>query len=135
MMRAFRHLAPVAALASVLTSLMASSAAAREVSATEAQRGQTVRLGQGDRLRLTLPSNGTTGFTWTVVRMPPLLHWAAEGTEAPEAPPGVAGAEGRQILIFEAKRPGSGTLRLRYRQPWQGGMTSDRFVLRIEVGQ
>ena len=122
-------------LAAAAMSVTPSVAVSREVVANEAQGGQTVRLLPGDRLRLTLPSNGTTGFTWTVARMPPHLRQVADSVEAPAVPPSLVGAEGRQILIFEAKRPGSGVLRLRYRQPWEGGMTGDPFVLRIESGR
>jgi inhibitor of cysteine peptidase len=107
-------------------------AIAREVVVTEAQQGRVVRLGPGDRLRITLPSNGTTGFTWTVARMPPHLRLTADRMQAAPVPPGLAGAEGRQTLVFEAKRRGSGVLRLRYRQPWKGGMTDAPFDLRIE---
>lgn len=122
-------------LATAAMSVTPSAVAAREVVATEAQRGQVVRLHPGDRLRLTLPSNGTTGFTWTVTRMPPHLRRVATGGTAPLEAPGLVGAGGRQTLTFEGKRPGSGVLRLRYRQPWQGGMTGDAFVLRIESGR
>ena len=122
--------APVLAIAA--GSVTPSMAAASEIVATEAQAGQMVRLRPGDRLRLTLPSNGTTGFNWTVVRMPPHLRLAADGVEAPAVPPGVVGAEGRQTLIFETLRPDSGVLRLRYRQPWKGGATGRSFTLRID---
>ena len=125
--------APVLAIAAA--SIAPSAAFAREVVATEAQRGQTLRLHPGDRLRLALPSNGTTGFTWTVKAMPPHLRLLANRVEAPVVPPGLVGAAGRQILMIEARRPGSGVLRLRYRQPWKGGMAGDVFILRIESGR
>ncbi len=137
--RRFASAARLAGLAGVLAaaamSVTPSVAVGREVVATEAQGGQAVRLRPGDRLRLTLPSNGTTGFSWTVARMPPHLRRVADRVEAPAASPGLVGAEGRQTLIFEAKRRGSGVLRLSYRQPWKGGMTGDPFVLRIESGR
>ena len=128
-------LVSAAMLATAAMSVAPPVTVGREVVATEAQRGGTVRLRPGDRLRLTLPSNGTTGFSWTVARMPPQLRRVADRMEAPAVPPGLVGAEGRQILIFEAARPGSGVLRLRYRQPWAGGMTGDLFLLRIESGR
>lgn len=123
------------ALAGVIATAAMSApsvAVAREVVATEAQRGRTVRLRPGDRLRLTLASNPTTGFSWSVARMPPHLRLVGDGAEAPAVPAGMVGADGRQLLIFEATGRGGGVLRLRYRQPWKGGMTGDGFVLRIE---
>ena len=122
-------------LALAAVSVAPSPASAREVVATEAQRGKTLRVRPGDRLRVALPSNGTTGFSWTVERMPPHLRLVGDSVEAPTVTPGLVGAEGRQILMFEAKRAGSGTLRLRYRQPWKGGMSDELFVLRIESGR
>ena len=119
-------------LAIAVMSTAPSMAAGREIVVTDAQAGQPVRLRPGDRVRLTLPSNGTTGFSWTVARIPPHLRLAADGVEAAAVPPGVVGAEGRQTLIFEATRAGSGVLRLRYRPPWKGGATGDTFALRIE---
>lgn len=111
-------------------------AVAREVVATEAHGGRTIRLRLGDRLRLTLPSNGTTGFSWRVAWMPANLRRIADSVEAPTegagVSPGLVGAGGLQVLIFEARRPGNGVLRLRYRQPWKGGMLGDRLAFRIE---
>ena len=122
-------------LASAAMFVTPPTALAREVVATEAQRGRTVRLRSGDRLRVTLPSNGTTGFAWTVAGMPEHLRQVTDLVEAAAVPPGLVGAEGRQILIFEAKGPGTGVLRLRYRQPWKGGMTGDRLSLRVETSR
>jgi predicted secreted protein len=68
---------------------------------------------------MTLPSNGTTGFTWTVARMPPHLRLVADRSRPPPSRP-AGRAEGRQTLVFEAKRRGSGVLRLRYRSHGQG---------------
>lgn len=124
-----------AMLAAMAISVTPSVTLAREVVATEAQNGQAVRLRPGDRLRLTLSSNGTTGFAWTVARMPPHLRRVSTDVTAPVEAPRLVGAGGRQTLIFEAKRTGSGALRLRYRQPWAGGMTGDPFVLRVMSGR
>ena len=135
MVSAARSFVSAGVLATAAMSVVPSVAVAREVVVTEAQRGGTVRLSPGVRVRLTLPSNGTTGFSWTVTRIPPHLRRVADRIEAPAVSLGVVGAEGRQILIFEAERPGSGVLRLRYRQPWKGGMNGDLFVLRIESGR
>ena len=123
------------ALATAAIFFKPSLAVAREVVATEAQRGSTVRVRLGDRLRLTLPANGTTGFTWTLVQMPPHLRRVAGSVEAPAVPPSLVGAEGRQIFIFKTIRSGSGVLRLRYLQPWKRGMTGESVVLRIESGK
>lgn len=128
----------------VLAAVLAATAApgmpaisvTREVVATEAQGGRTIRLRSGDRLRLTLPSNGTTGFSWRVARMPANLRRIADSVEAPAeragVPSGLVGAEGRQVLIFDVRRPDSGVLRLQYRQPWKGSMVGDRLAFRIE---
>ena len=117
--------------------LAAAPALAREIVATEAQRGSTLRLAPRDRLRLSLPSNGTTGYTWTAVALPPNLRALDGDIEAPPQRQGAAivGAGGRQVLMFEAVRRGGGVLRLRYQQAWAGGSSGETFSLRVTSGR
>lgn len=78
--------------------------------------GTTLRPHRGDTLVVRLPGNPTTGYRWSVVRMPPSLR----GISAMYVPssPGRLGAGGTYVFRFAVRR-GSGVLRLVYRRPWE----------------
>lgn len=77
-------------------------------------------LTQGQLLILSLPSNPTTGFRWT-------LRDAAEGVLQRLGPEvysnpedaGLVGAAGQSTWRFNARERGEGRLLLTYQQPWE----------------
>lgn len=78
--------------------------------------GTHVSLHRGEALVLRLPGNATTGYRWVVTRTPPSLHLVRTTYVAPKA--GVVGRGGTYVFRFSAL-PGSGTLLLDYRRPWE----------------
>lgn len=85
---------------------------------TEADAGRAVDLAVGDRLEIALPGNPTTGFQWeigaldhAVVRPLGQPHFAPSST--------AIGAGGVVTLRFEAVAPGTATVRLDYRRPFE----------------
>ena len=105
--------------------LLAGSAQAAVV--TEKQNRGIVRLARGEPLTLILEANGTTGYEWQIVERPRNLKRVSQTylslKQAPGAPAAV-GAGGRQQFTFKPLAKGRGTLRLVYRQSWNGGDSS-----------
>lgn len=90
-----------------------------EITVTERQKGGSTGLEVGHVLRIELPANPTTGYAWTlaevdtdVLKPPPEEEYLPPQTDA-------MGAGGISIWRFEAVGPGTTTLRLVYRRPWE----------------
>jgi inhibitor of cysteine peptidase len=86
--------------------------------------GTEVSVKVGEQLVVELPSNPTTGFSWTVADGGPLTQ-VGEAEYATEAAPDVVGAGGTETFTFDAKKAGSGTLTLEYRRPWETGVEAE----------
>jgi inhibitor of cysteine peptidase len=97
------------------------------VRVTQENSGKSVTLRTGGRMEVALESNATTGYSWqreggdTAVLATDSSRYQPDRTQ-----PGVVGSGGTQILGFRGARAGRTRLVLVYRQPWNGGGTSDR---------
>lgn len=80
----------------------------------------TVQLALGGKLTITLVSNITTGYSWTVASQSKALL-TQTGEPVYESPStDMDGAPGRQTFTFKADAVGQGdTLTLHYRRPWE----------------
>ena len=73
----------------------------------------------GDKIRLELCSNHTTGFQWD-------YEFTTEGILQEEdhdfeEPTGKTGAAGIELWTFEAINKGTTDIQMEYSQPWEGG--------------
>ena len=79
-------------------------------------------LRPGQRLSVALPSNGSTGYVWSLAGFDPavLKRGAPFGEEAtdPHAA-GMVGVGGQTHWWFEAAAPGTTTLVFTYGRPWE----------------
>lgn len=102
-----------------------------------ADNGRSVTLPQGSALLVRLPSNGTTGYTWTATQVPAHLRLGAIRYEVPPesgSGPAIAGQGGLQELQFQAHESGKGELTLVYRPAWsEDTAPEDIFRLRTRV--
>lgn len=90
-----------------------------DVALTEADDGRTVNVELGRKLTVTLESNPSTGYKWSV----------AKGTGGPLTQDGKGrfvpgavqrpGAPGTEIFDFTTERAGKTRLVLEYRRPWE----------------
>ncbi|MBB3243157.1 inhibitor of cysteine peptidase [Pseudomonas sp. Tn43] len=85
----------------------------------EKQSECPVQLNNGQHLILTLPSNPTTGYRWTIQDSAGgvLRALSPEVYSNPEDA-GVVGSAGLSTWRFQAFATGTGRLRLTYSQPW-----------------
>ena len=78
----------------------------------------------GDKIRVELCSNPTTGFQWGYeMTIENVLKEEDHDFEEPEAD--VPGAAGIEIWTFEAVETGETEVRMEYSQPWEGGLKSE----------
>ena len=79
--------------------------------------GRSIRLKPKEKLDVDLDENPTTGYSWQTVSIPSLLE-LKDSDYVPDAPQR-CGSGGRKTFHFVVARPGSGTLRMEYRRPWE----------------
>ena len=87
---------------------------------TESDSGRTLTAKVGDRFVVSLPSNPTTGYTWSFgspydekVVILSSDHLVNPDETAP------VGAPGKRILTFSVVGPGKSGIRLEYKRPWE----------------
>ena len=82
------------------------------------------KLEVGDKIRLELCSNPTTGFEWEYqMTQENVLIEEDYDFEEPEA--GVVGAAGVELWTFEAVEKGTTEVRMEYSQPWKDGLKAE----------
>jgi len=78
----------------------------------------------GDKIRVELCSNPTTGFQWDYeMTIENVLKEEDHDFEEPEGD--VTGAAGIEIWTFEAVETGTTEVQMGYSQPWEGGLKSE----------
>jgi inhibitor of cysteine peptidase len=105
--------------------LAASCAASQEIQVGQRQNNGQVELEKGQILTVTLDSNPTTGYRWELLQLDAtLLQQVGQSDYKPAAPvaPGMVGRGGTETFRFQAAGPGSGSLKLGYRRPWEKGV-------------
>ncbi len=98
-----------------------------------ADDNRTAELRIGERLKVMLPENPSTGYTWAIDETDRRLL-ALDGTAYDEPADGFIGARGRRIFTFITQQPGEVTLRLKYWRFWDGdGSTTERYAFVLKI--
>jgi inhibitor of cysteine peptidase len=86
------------------------------------ESGKQVTLSPGDSLVVTLDSNATTGFSWSVAGISDedVVDEVSNEYQAPDSE--LMGAGGQEIWTFEARDEGSSTIEMQYSRPWETGV-------------
>ena len=78
----------------------------------------------GDKIRVELCSNATTGFQWDYeITTENIVKEEDHDFEPPERD--VPGAAGVELWTFEAVGKGTTEIQMEYSQPWEGGMKAE----------
>ncbi len=104
----------------------------------EADNGKSVKAIALARIFIRLRGNPTTGYTWQLAEQPSaVLGPLGDPEYAPDRQTPVAvGAGGTFTFSFRAAKPGSGSIRLVYRRPWEKDKPpAQTFSLAVEVVQ
>lgn len=87
----------------------------------------------GDVIKITLPSNPTTGFRWELVNISSPAVLAQDGDSEYVLPESIAiGAGGQEIWSFKALKRGTSSVSLAYSRPWEGG-TKGEWTFTVEI--
>lgn len=122
-----RTTARLALSTSLIVLVFATGCATKEriVTVTASASGSTVNIGTGDRLRVELPSNPSTGYSWQTQE---LNSWVLARTKRPQfTPDWVVGADrqrmvgggGKLTLEYEAIGAGTSAVKIAYSRPWE----------------
>ena len=88
-----------------------------------------IHVRTGDRFLIELPAKATAGYRWMPTWESDVAELAGDGIR----PGGSAlGATSIQELELVATHPGTGTLRLEYRRPWEN-VAGERLAIEIVV--
>lgn len=101
--------------------------------ADEADNGQTVTMGVGDILQITLAENQSTGYLWAVVTNDEAVLRTSE-EPAYKVDGDAEGAGGRKTFMFEAAASGTSVLRMVNAMSQETAVEPDRtFELTVQV--
>ncbi len=114
----------------------------RIIELTENNTGQQIRIKQNQRVRISLTSNPTTGYSWKIQKLDrsvmkqleeftyvhpvfmqrepvyiPSMPWFNRGKNRKKL-----GAPGSQVLELESVGKGTAEIKIIYRRPWERGI-------------
>lgn len=115
----------------ILFAAFGGTAAAESQTVTDEQNGGTVTLTRGEQLKVILPGNPTTGYSWTVpqdIQATLSLH---DSGYTPESD--AIGAGGHFTYLFTAQQLGSVQLIMRYARGWETTDSVDSFLLNVHI--
>ena len=93
-----------------------------------------ITVAPGDTFTVTLCSNATTGFKWSVtpqISDTDVMMQMSHKFEPPQNT-GMVGAAGKETWTFKALKAGIATTNMTYDQPWRGG-EKDAWVFNLSV--
>lgn len=120
----FSRIPALAFAALFLTACSLTPRPSSDLTVTDADAGKSVTLNRGQTLVLTLSSNPTTGYSWTVVSgTGDVLTQEGEPVYKSTSRPGITGGGGIETFRFRGAAAGQTTLTLGYRRPWETGIS------------
>lgn len=98
-------------------------------------RPDVIRAKTGERFSVSFFSNPSTGGAWKLNASPPdnsIELVKKEFDELPEPPEGMVGSpDGKNVYIFEGKKPGKGSLVFHWQYPWLEGKEPPAKIVEI----
>ena len=87
-----------------------------------AENGATIELPVGETIAIALVGVPTAGYVWAIAEAQPYVSEVDAGsgqTTAAQRQPGFTGGNHWEVTRVRATAPGTGTLRLEQRRPWE----------------
>jgi predicted secreted protein len=108
-------------------------AAETTITVTKELNGREIALKVGNILRIKLPGNSGTGYSWVVsANGAPYLKLVDQATENVGKPR--PGSPVLQVWRFRAAQPGAGEIKIAYYRPWEGvGKAVDHFLVKLHI--
>ncbi len=122
-------------LLAVMVAVGCSSASASNNSLIlhQTDSGKTFTVKAGDTIKVTLPGNPTTGFTWQVVAPSGKALYKQLGDAVFKADSTALGAGGALTFEFQAMAKGEDTMKLVYSRPWESVPPAQTFEVKLSV--
>ena len=95
--------------------------------------GKQVELSVGQSLVVTLESNATTGYSWTLAQNSDESVLNKTGNEYVAPQTTLIGAGGKEEWTFKALKKGTSTISMGYSRPWESTPPVDTFDLTVVV--
>jgi inhibitor of cysteine peptidase len=101
--------------------MAATSGGGKSIKVDASCSGKQVELSVGDSLAVTLASNATTGYSWSLTGISDesVLQKAGNQYIAPKT--NLVGAGGQEVWAFKALKKGTSTISMGYSRPWEVG--------------
>ena len=87
-----------------------------------ADSGKQITANAGDSFTITLDSNPSTGFSWSISAITDESVIDDVSNEFKGADTGMVGAGGQEVWTFEAVDKGSSTIEMKYSRSWEQGV-------------
>jgi predicted secreted protein len=121
----------MASRALVLGAMWGCTRGAAMIELNEAAAGHPVTVEVGERLRVTLPENRTTGYRWQVGEDCARILAVEEDQSKPGS--GAPGAGGERMWVFAAKAEGQCELRFESARAWEKSATGKTVSFPVAV--
>jgi inhibitor of cysteine peptidase len=99
-----------------------------ELGPADAGTRRSVKVGELTTVRL--PENPTTGYRWQTASDDACLRLVDDRFDGAQSP---RGAGGVRVLVFEAVRAGSASLRLMKSRSWESGKPIEEYAVDLDV--
>jgi inhibitor of cysteine peptidase len=110
----------IVAIAGVACTASADNSGPSVVNVSES--GKQIELAPGDSLTVTLDSNPSTGFAWSISGITNEAVIDDVSNEFNGADTGMMGAGGQEVWTFEAVDKGTSTIEMQYSRSWETGV-------------
>jgi inhibitor of cysteine peptidase len=102
------------------------------VTVSDSDSGNSIELQQGQELIIRLPSNPSTGYTWSQadatsvpLKVQGSPYYETDKSSGNPPPPGAGGTE---VWTYTAASTGQQNLRFEYRRSWETGIPPEKVV-------
>lgn len=95
--------------------------------------GKTVTVKKGQKLALTLPSNPSTGYSWSYSASFNTKVIVQSGHDVSQPPPNIVGAAVNELWSYKAVGKGTANIALAYRRSWEKTAPAKIFKLKVVV--
>ncbi len=140
--KAARIIALTALVAGAVLYLVATVVSDRQVATPEGRTivfsvsqtddGKSFDMHSGEVIKITLPENATTGYTWALDNLDTALFSVAN--KVSDYSGNQIGSGGQISFIISANKTGRGTVSLKNWRPWEGDASvTERFSIKVTV--